>query len=203
MFKKYLISLLAAGVLASSAHAGKDVEPAHSPVIPIATIPFYIGIGGVIGMVSNDCPCAGRQKGKRMHDTTNFGALLRMGYDLNPYFGVEARFLRSQLSRNYAITTHYGLYAKPQYHISDAFNIYALIGYGYTKIDCKHNHDPLYDGFGWSFGVGAEYDLVAGDGQGDAEEGWGIFVDYQTILRDSGRLKVRSNVVSAGVTYDF
>ncbi len=203
MFREHLISLLAAGLLLSSVHAGKNVEPAQSPVIPVTTIPFYIGIGGVMGMVSNDCPCAGRQKGKRMYDTTNFGGLLRVGYNFNPYFGIEVRFLRSQLNGNYAITTHYGLYARPQYPVSDSVNVYGLIGYGRTKIDCKRNNDPLYEGFGWSFGGGAEYDFAAGDGQGDAEEGWGAFVDYQNVLRDSGTLKVRSNVVSAGVTYDF
>ena len=201
MTRNVFAGLAAAAVMTMTAHAGKNVEPAQSPVVPVATIPFYIGVGGVMGMVSNDCPCAGG--GKRMYDTTNFGGLLRIGYDFNPYFGIEARFLRSQLSQNYATTTHYGIYAKPQYHISDAVNVYGLIGYGHTKIDCKYRKDPLYEGNGWSFGGGVEYDFASGDGQGDAEEGWGAFVDYQNILRDGGKLKVRSNVVSAGVTYDF
>jgi len=201
MFKKIFVSLTAAAITMTAAQAGKNVEPAQSPVVPVATIPFYIGIGGSMGMVSNNCPCAG--DGKRMYDTSNFGGILRVGYDFNPFFGIEARFLRSQLSKNYATTTHYGIYAKPQVHISDAINVYGLIGYGHTRVDCKYKKDPLYEGNGWSFGGGVEYDFAAGDGQGDAEEGWGAFVDYQNLLRDGGTLKVRSNVVSAGVTYDF
>jgi len=154
-----------------------------------------------MGMVSNNCPCAGAKK--RLYDTTNFGGILRVGYDFNPFFGIEARFLRSQLAKNYATTTHYGIYAKPQVHISDAVNIYGLIGYGHTQVDCKYKTNPIYEGNGLSFGGGVEYDFAAGDGQGDAEEGWGAFVDYQNLLRDAGKLKVSSNVISAGITYDF
>jgi len=197
---KKLFAVVLAGILSTvSAQAGKNTEPAESPVIPV-TVPFYIGIGGVMGMVSTTCPCAGDG---RQYDTSNFGGLLRVGYDFNPWFGVEARFLRSQLSKNFATTTHYGLYAKPQVHISDAVNIYGLIGYGHTRIDCDKNPAPLYDGNGWSFGGGIEYDFASGDGQGDAEEGWGAFVDYQNLLHDKGENLVRSNVISAGITYDF
>ena len=201
MKEKIRTGMLAALLLGGFVHAGKNIEPAQSPIVPVSTIPFYIGVGGVMGMVSNDCPCAAG--GKRMYDTTNFGGILRVGYDFNSYFGIEARFLRSQLSKQYATTTHYGIYAKPQYHVSDAVNIYALIGYGHTRIDCKYKTKPLYEDNGWSFGGGVEYDFAAGDGQGDAEEGWGAFVDYQNVLRNAGKLKVRSNIISAGVTYDF
>jgi OOP family OmpA-OmpF porin len=197
---KHLKVLIAFGLIAVSAQAGKNAEPADSPVVPV-TVPFYIGIGGSMGMTSAACPCAGNAA--RKYDTTNFGGLLRIGYDFNPYFGVEARFLRSQLSRNFAKTTHYGLYAKPQFHISDAVNVYALIGYGHTKVECDYKPKPLYDANGWSFGGGIEYDFVSGDGQGEAESGWGAFVDYQNLLRDAGADKVRSNVFSAGITYDF
>jgi opacity protein-like surface antigen len=190
--------ILAMLVSITAAHAGKNTEPADSPVIPVTTVPFYIGIGGVMGVVSAKCPC-----GERLYDRSNFGGIVRVGYDFSPFFGVEARILRSQLSKNFATTTHYGLYAKPQIHINDAINIYALIGYGHTKINCDYQSKPLYEGNGWSLGAGMEYDFASADGQGDAEEGWGMFVDYQNILRDAGKNAVRSNVVSAGITYDF
>ena len=202
MWKQTLIVLASSLLLTLSANAGKNATPADSPVVPVVT-PFYIGIGGVVGMVSTDCACAGKAAGVRKYDTTNFGGILRVGYDFNPSFGIEARFLRSQLSQNFATTTHYGLYAKPQIHISDAVNVYALIGYGHTKIDCKYKTNPLYEGNGWNFGGGVEYDFASHDGQGDTEQGWGAFVDYQNTLRDAGVNKVRSNIISAGITYDF
>ena len=202
MLKRIFISLMIVAVTATVAYAGKNAEPAESPVVPVVT-PFYIGVGGVMGMVSTDCACVGKVAGVRKYDTTNFGGLLRVGYDFNPFFGIEARFLRSQLSQNFATTTHYGLYAKPQIHISDAVNVYALIGYGHTRIDCKYKTNPLYEGNGWNFGGGVEYDFASHDGQGDTEQGWGAFVDYQNTLRDAGANNVRSNIISAGITYDF
>lgn len=202
MWKKTLAVLASSFLLTLSAGAGKNAEPAKSAVVPVVT-PFYIGVGGAMGMVSTDCACSGKAAGVRKYDTTNFGGLLRVGYDFNPYFGIEARFLRSQLSRNFATTTHYGLYAKPQFHISDAVNVYALIGYGHTKIDCIYKRNPLYEGNGWNFGGGIEYDFASHDGQGDTEQGWGAFVDYQNTLRDAGVNNVRSNIISVGLTYDF
>ena len=201
MFKKIFVAALVSLFSVSAVHAGKNVMEAASPVVPV-TVPFYIGVGGVMGMVSTDCACGGAA-GVRKYDTTNFGGLLRVGYDFNPYFGIEARALRSQLSRNFATTTHVGLYAKPQLHISDAINVYALAGYGYTRIDCDYKTTPIYKGRGWSFGGGIEYDFASHDGQGDTETGWGAFVDYQNLMWNRGVNKVRSNVVSAGITYDF
>ncbi len=200
--KKILTFFISILFVTAALEAGKNTEPARSPVAPV-TVPFYIGVGGIIGIVSTTCPCAKNPDAKRLYDTSNFGGILRIGYDFNPYFGIEARFLRSQLSKNFATTTHYGLYAKPQIHISDAVNIYGLIGYGHTRIDCDYKKKPIYEGNGWSFGGGMEYDFASGDGQGDQETGWGAFVDYQNLLRDAGTNKVRSNVISAGITYDF
>ncbi len=203
MMQKYFLKYIIVGWLTIlNVQAGKNVEPARSPVVPVVTNPFYIGIGGIVGVVSATCACGGTA-GVRKYDRSNFGGLVRLGYDFNPFFGLEARFLRSQLSRQFATTTHYGIYAKPQVHISDAVNVYGLVGYGHTRIDCDFRPAPLYSKNGWSFGGGMEYDFEAMDGQGDAEEGWGAFVDYQNLLRDAGAFLVRSNVISAGITYDF
>jgi OOP family OmpA-OmpF porin len=202
MMKKRVAVLAIASMMITSAYAGKNVEPAESPVVAVG-IPFYIGIGGVMGMTSATCRCAQNPTGKRVYDTTNFGGLVRIGYDFNPYFGVEARLLHSSLSRRFAKTTHYGLYAKPQLHVSDALNLYGLIGYGHTRVECIYKSKPIHDDNGWSFGGGFEYDFGHQDGQGDTESGWGMFADYQNLLRDAGSAKVRSNIISAGLTYDF
>ena len=154
MPKKIVLAGLLGAFVASASYAGKNVMETESPVAPV-TVPFYIGVGGVMGMVSTDCACQGAA-GVRKYDTTNYGGLLRVGYDFNPYFGIEARALRSQLSQLFATTTHVGLYAKPQLHITDAINVYGLVGYGYTQVDCKFQTKPLYKGAGWSFGGGIE-----------------------------------------------
>jgi len=208
--KLALASLLASGVLV----AGKDVEPAIVPVAPVVNInPFYVGLGLLWSGTSRDCPCA---DDSRLKETT-YGVIGRIGYDFNQYIGVEARAFKASIDKDFAETTHYGIYLKPQYPITDKLNIYGLIGYGKTKIECDHPKLPagtkMYDESGVSVGIGLEYDLskdapvVASkrsfDGQGDQEKGLGIWIDYQNLLHDEGKENIRANVVTAGVTYDF
>lgn len=207
--KLVLASLLASGVLI----AGKNVEPAIVPVVPVAAInPFYVGLGLLWSGTSRDCPCAG---GDRIKGTT-YGVIGRVGYDFNQYVGIEARALKASIDKDFSETTHYGIYLKPQYHITDKLNIYGLVGYGKTKIECDTARTAaglkMYDGSGVSVGMGLEYDLSgdspvvasrAFDGKGDQEKGLGVWVDYQNLLHDEGKDKIKANIVTAGVTYDF
>ncbi len=205
---KKMLSAIAIGALLASANAmaGKNVEPVESEVVPvIETIPFYIGIGGSWGMVINQCDCATDPDEERKKDST-YGGILRIGYDFNPYFGVEARALSTTYESDFSEITHYGIYAKPQYHITDGINIYALAGFGHTEVTCtavrEGSKDFTKDGF--SFGAGIEYDLSSKKGgQGDAEEGWGLFLDWQNMANKENPLETSVNVVTAGVTYDF
>ncbi len=204
---KKMLSAIAIGSLLASANAmaGKNVEPVETEVVPVVeTIPFYIGVGGIWSGVSRDCACAGATDG-RMKDST-YGGIIRIGYDFNPYFGIEARALHANQDINFAKTTHYGIYAKPQYHISNLVNVYALAGFGHTKVECtatdSNNNDFVQDSF--SFGAGIEYDLSGKKGgQGDAEEGWGLFLDWQNLAYHDSPAKTNINVVTAGITYDF
>jgi hypothetical protein len=91
-------------------------------------------------------------------------------------------------------------------------NVYGLAGYGNTEIDFDCPTIADYDDAGVSVGFGFEYDMSADstvaasrtfDGQGDQEKGWGVWVDYQNFLNDEGENKIKSNIVTAGVTYDF
>jgi opacity protein-like surface antigen len=203
--KKMLSIVALFSVLASShAMAGKNYEPVDSDVVPVdIPNPFYIGIGGIWAGVSRDCPCDGTRK----KDST-YGEILRVGYDFNPFFGIEARALQANMGINFAKTTHYGVYLKPQYHISPLVNVYGLAGYGHTETVCtvtmskKGSQDFKKNGF--SFGGGVEYDLSGDQGiQGDAEEGWGLFFDWQNLAYKDSPQNTNVNVVSAGVTYDF
>jgi len=200
-----LASLLISGVV----FAGKNVAPAESPVVPVMSVnPFYIGLGLLWSGTSIDCPCANGTEKKN----TSYGVMGRVGFDFNPYLGVEARFFKASMDKNFAETTHYGLYLKPQYHVSDKMNVYGLIGYGNTEIDFSCPSMSDYDDAGLSVGVGFEYDMSddeplaasrSFDGQGDQEKGWGIWADYQNLLRDEGSTNINANIVTAGVTYDF
>jgi len=210
---KKLLSVVALSALLASSHAmaGKNYEPVESDVVPVdVPNPFYVGIGANWTGVSRNCPCI---NDKRIKDST-YGEILRVGYDFNPFFGIEARALQANMGINFAKTTHYGVYLKPQYHINPLVNIYGLAGYGHTDVSCSSDPESTdahknkagkdFHKNGFSFGAGFEYDLSGDQGiQGDEEEGWGLFVDWQNLAYQDTPEKTNVNVVSAGITYDF
>ena len=204
-----LSSLLVSGVLV----AGKNVAPVEAPVVPVVDVnPFYIGVGLLWAGTSRNCACDNDNPNKRLKESA-YGVIGRIGYDFNQYIGVEARALKSTMDINFATLTHYGLYLKPQYPLTDKLNVYGLVGYGKTKVDCDHKDvSRKFDKTGVSVGIGFEYDMSSDesvassrtfDGQGDQEKGWGVWVDYQNFLNDEGKDKIKANIVTAGVTYDF
>ena len=214
---RQLVSIVGILTLSSSLYAGgKGVIPVVTPVEPIpaaSPVPVYVGLGLVYGRY-NGCTSPGCT-----YEDVTYGALVRAGYEWNQYIGVEARLLATFWGADPLggeKLRHFGLFAKPMYPVSEDFNVYGLLGYGWTKTITGGNGNlPTIDDSGFSAGLGLEYDLSdkeddreddtyydrAFDGQADQEQGWGLFVDYQ-------RLLIKSNipdldVVSAGVTYDF
>jgi OOP family OmpA-OmpF porin len=214
--KKIVISVTTVLALSVTSHAGgKNIVPVDAQVaaIPpkiVSPIPLYVGLGVVAAGLSRDCPC---EDGSRLKDTT-YGGLVRAGWDVNQYFGLEARGLKTSWEKDFSQTKHYGVFLKPQYHVMDQVNIYGLLGYGKTTIDYSNGRrSSTLSEKGLSFGVGMEYDFStddtsvqysrAFDGQGDQEEGWGVWIDYQNLLVDEGTFGTDTNIVSIGITYDF
>ncbi len=198
-----LSTMLISGAL----FAGKNVAPVESEVAPVANMnPFYVGIGGVWALNSRDCSCksAVPPTAKRLKDNS-VGYIIRAGFDINRYLGIEGRYLKSKWNNNYAETTHYGIYLKPQYYLNESMNIYGLIGYGNTNIKCSHNDiTKNYNKNGVALGAGIEYDIHTDtDGQGPDEKGIGVWLDYTNLLHHSSSEKINANIVTAGVTYDF
>jgi len=215
--KKLLKSTILGLVLMTTHNyaGGKAVSPVDALIVPIVVTdysPIYVGIGVTVAKFSacsNNCS----------YEDLTYGLMLRGGYDFNEYFGVEVRGIRTFLDKGPfggVPLEHIGLYAKPQYPVSERVNVYGLLGYGYTKNlgnGARLNYFDSESGF--SAGAGLEYDLSdrKGDFEQDAEydrsfdgyadqgKGWSLFVDYQ-------RLLIKSNVpdmdvVSFGVRYDF
>ncbi len=207
--------LLSAMLLMSILNAGeKAVVPVDAEVIPLSEdiSAWYLGIGLT---AANFSSCG---NGCAYEDET-YGAMLRGGYEFNEYFGVEARGIRTFLDEGPfggVPLQHMGIYAKPQYPLSEDFNIYGLLGYGYTQNLGNGGRLNYFDNdHGFSAGLGLEYDLSdkdgdftsaanydrTFDGHADQGQGWSLFVDYQ-------RLLIKSDVpdmdaVSAGLRYDF
>ncbi len=212
---KIMISALTVTALISTSFAGgKFIAPAVVPVVPIAPminpLPIYVGLGLVaVNLERDPCACANTET-----DDLRYGSILRVGWDFNNYVGVEARVLKTLEDDAFSETTHYGLYLKPQYHLTTQMNAYALLGYANTTVDYTNGiQNSTTDENGFSYGAGFEYDFGADesfgtysrifDGQGDQENGWGMWVDVQHLLDDAGAVHTTSNILTVGVTYDF
>ena len=136
--------------------------------------------------------------------STKVGLLLRGGYDHNEYIGAEAR---AMITGN---LTHFGLFAKPMYPISEDFNLYALGGIAKTKTNTDFRNTDVS---GVAFGIGLEYDLSDDeeekelkydrefDGMANQERGLGLFIDYEKLYYKNNAPTL--DALSAGVTYDF
>ncbi len=217
---KIIISIITMIALATTSYAGGKSGPAAvtpiAAIVPMAPVinpwPIYIGLGLVMANLERDpCPCTPNAADIKDH---RYGGIVRAGWDFNNYIGIEARALKTFGNDVFSETEHYGLYLKPQYHISSQMNVYGLLGYGKTTIDYTNGvRSSTTDENGFSYGAGFEYDFASDesfgvysrvfDGQGDQEKGWGMWVDMQHLLSNAGAVHTTSNIVTAGITYDF
>lgn len=199
--KNLIVGLAAASTMAM---AGGDFVAVEEPVIEVPVIDnsaFYLGLG--IGQSSiNDDPT-----GEEITSTT---LMLQAGYQYNEYVALEGRAsfgfnsdyepgLTSNVSGDYDDDiSSWGIYIKPMYPLTEAFNIYALLGYGGVQLGNLESGDAYESGFQW--GLGASY---------DATESIIVFVDYVKLYDDTGfdyraQLEdVDSDAWALGVSYKF
>ncbi|MCF6244506.1 MAG: porin family protein [Sulfurovum sp.] len=211
--KKLIFSVF---LMNSVLFAGGGVVPTQIPVQTMDIVnpsPYYVGLGFVRGHYDG---CI--YTGCKYVDVT-FGTMARVGYEWNQYLGIEARVLGTFWGADPLggqELAYGGLFARPMYGFAEDFNIYGLLGYGWTKTRTGGNGNlQTVDEGGFSAGLGMEYDFSSKeedketnvdytrtfDGQANQENGWGVFVDYQRLLIKSSTPKV--DVISIGFTYDF
>ncbi|MEA1953042.1 MAG: porin family protein [Campylobacterota bacterium] len=204
---KKIISIITLGTLliTGNLHAGKDFVEADTEIVLIPDTdsnPFYIGAGLTWAGISKDCICL-TPTGEIHYEThiedKTWGGIVKVGYNYNQYFALEARLLNVNNDSNVFDITHYGLYLKPMIPINESIDLYALLGYGHNEIDdyCDMSKTFKHDGF--SYGVGLEYDLSGHD----TKKGWGLWIDYQNLMTDETSENYTANVVNFGVSYNF
>jgi len=202
--RKITLSLVSMMALSSFVMAGGDIAPVEEPVIVPVVVDnsaFYVGLG--FGQVAiNDDPTA--------EEITSTMVMLQAGYQYNDYIAIEGRAsfgfsseyepgITGNLSSDFDEDIFsWGLYVKPMYPVTEAFDIYALLGYGGVELGNLHNGDAYESGFQW--GLGAQYEVM---------ENILIFVDYVSLYDDTGfdyraQLEdVNSDAWTLGVSYRF
>jgi len=179
----------------------------------VSASPYYVGLGFARGHYDG-CIYSGCQ-----YEDVTFGITGRAGYEWNQYVGVEVRVLSTFWGADPLggqKLQYGGVFAKPMYGLGENFNIYGLIGYGWTKTRTGGNGNlQTVDESGFSGGLGLEYDFSSKeedrenkvaynrifDGQANQENGWGAFIDYQRLLIKSGEPVI--DAITIGLTYDF
>lgn len=212
--KKFNLSLVAVLAMSTFAIAGGDIAPIEEPMVePVVedSGTFYLGLG--YGAFNNEISFSetiGAVTTRTSIDDSMDTVLLQAGYEFNEYIAVEGRYWigASDLGDLTGDFSAWGLYVKPQYPVAEAFNVYALLGYGYTDLDFDNASIDYLNTSSFSWGLGAEYKFT---------ENVSIFLDYVSVgdtdeidFRHIGGLTditvdadVAVTTVNFGVTYRF
>ncbi|MCF6206853.1 MAG: porin family protein [Sulfurovum sp.] len=198
--KKLTLSIAALAAIGTFAVAGGDIAPVEpvveTPVVAPSDAGFYVG--GAYGLMGMDLS---NPTDPFSFDTSHDSFMLQAGYKINPYIAVEGRYWWGSSDdftyggTNYSADVDaWGIYVKPMYPVTDAFDVYALLGYGDTSPELN-GAGPTYDTDGFQWGLGASYDVTSNVA---------VFVDYVNLYDDTnGGDDFTIDSWNFGVTYKF
>ena len=198
-----LISVAAVIALSSFGFAGGDIEPVEpvvgAPMVTASESNAYVGLAGAFVSTRDSSVSLSFFSEKAGQDRLGNITFLA-GYNFNSYIGIEGRYSTSVSKSDAVSMDGWSLFLKPQYPVSDAFNVYALLGYGGVTMDPENNSLVNVDDTGFQWGIGADYAVT---------EQVSIFVDYTSLASNmsgvysNGALEVDADAVTIGVTYAF
>ena len=225
--KNIALSAVAVLAMSSFAVAGGSIAPIEEPVVVEEVVVvenldagFYLGLGyGYLNLTAD--MNVGPATITDLVDDSFGEIVLQAGYKFNAYVAIEGRYwfgmndlsglydFEGDLLNTDASLDAWGIYVKPMYPVTAAFDIYALLGYATSTLDEDVNllggtlsQSTDLDGFSW--GIGAEYAF---------NQNVSIFIDYVSIYSDTYEetftaydrveMDVDAAVIDFGVTYKF
>lgn len=216
--KHISLSAIAFLAMSTSVMAGGTIAPVEEPVVEVQEVVnndagFYMGVAYTA--INNETTISNGVHG----DVDYSGFMLQAGYKFNPYIAVEARYWDGgdeQLHMSHpaghpdgddhAVPSEFdawGIYLKPMYPVTEALDIYALLGWG-EQNTVNHIYTPG-DG-SLSLGLGAAYSFT---------DNVSLFIDYVSIYDDTAiensidpfgnevDVEIHSTSWNIGVTYNF
>ena len=224
--KKITVSIVAALAMNAFAFAGGDIAPVEPEVtvpevVEAAPFPgaFYVGLGysymnanidSYSGTYSEDLSALQVAEMIPEADLSANSVLFLAGYKYNQYLGLEARYTMNVGDLDYdgddaaemedGDMSNIGIYVKGMYPVTEALDVYALLGYGQVTIDTELTGDLSESGFQW--GLGASYAVT---------ENIGVFADYTRLYDDTGfdglldveGVDIAVDSINVGMTYTF
>ncbi len=196
-----------APVAAPAPVAVKKVEPTPAPtptpVPPVAaksSAPGNFYVGGALAAMAARSDCEGNRANifaDEEGQDRQIGLTGIIGYDFMDYLGAELRASLGVANEadNAEKMQQYGIYLKPNYDITDAINLYGLLGYSSVNMsDCFLLPDADADNTnsGFSYGVGVDYGVT---------ENISVFTDVVNYLRDDDQDSTWGTNI--GLKYNF
>ena len=202
--KKFLLST--AVILSSLAYAGGDYVPTPTPTestqgATTITSQFYGGVG--LAALRTYCNNADQSWFSEKPGQDKTGALVGIiGYQFTPNVAVEGRAALGVISPDFSESTTLSLFVKPSYNITPEVSIYALLGFGWVKIDGHNGQADIAKKTSPQFGLGGSYKIY---------ENVDLFADYTWLLNDKktksllpdNSTKVSHEAITVGVNYHF
>ncbi len=203
---KNIVLLSAAAVFAMSsvAVAGGDITPVEEPVVIPVVVKDYAGAYIGIGYAAMNAPISNFNTfvngdwflNSLDADLSTNGFMVNAGYRFNAYIAIEGRYwgggndnanlnivreasnVTADAGSIDADVDGWGIYVKPMYPVTEAFDIYAMLGYGSATFDQAttvhsgggvHLNTESLDPSSFSWGLGLAYSFT---------ENISIFADY-------------------------
>jgi len=218
--KKFNLSLVAVLAMSTFAVAGGDIAPVEEPVVVVpevieSTGSLYLGLGySFFKSDSNFFDFSHQANSATLSFDDDYSAImLQAGYKFNDYVAVEGRYWAGVTDNDFdlwgntlnAEANAWGIYVKPMYPVTDALDVYALLGYASVDVENSLINDMDLDGLSW--GVGVAYSFT---------DSLAVFVDYVDFEDDdlsvshlhnnttvSGTFEHAFDSINFGVTYQF
>ena len=204
IMKKSIVTLSAIAAISTSLFAGGNVAviaPVVEEPVVVDNSSFYIGLGLNAISARDAAVSMDIFNGKVGQDRLG-NILFQAGYNYNEYIAVEGRYTTSITNEDLVEMSGWSLFVKPQYPVTEDFNIYALLGFGGVTLDGVNNSGVDVDETGFQWGLGLSYDIT---------ESIAIFADYTNLANDMDGyyytspdlIQVDVDAFNVGVTYKF
>jgi len=215
--KKLNLSLVTILAMSTFAIAGGDIAPVEPEVeVMVEETPMivedkglYLGLGYGFLSADRETTVPGNNNNYDQGTADYDQIMLQAGYKFNSNIAIEARYWLGLTDHAWATISDnniqsvgeidaFGIYAKPMYPVTPAFDVYALLGYASVDYSITNGTSGDFDGFSW--GLGASYDF---------NNNVAVYVDYTELYNDDTAnslgwsVEDQIDVVTVGVTYQF
>ena len=198
--KKSIVVLGSLIAMNSFAFAGGEIVPVSaSPMGTADNSSFYVGLG-FSGISTRDAASSLNFFNDEAGQDRLVNITLQAGYDYNEYIAFEGRYTTTIARDDIVEMNGWSIFVKPQYPVTEDFNVYALLGFGGITLDPASLNYVDVDDNGFQWGLGASYEIT---------ENISVFADYTNLANDmdgiygNGALQVDADALTLGLTYKF